>query len=210
MSKNVEVLLLENVYNLGIVGDVVSVRSGYARNYLLPRELATAPSQEMIDQLAEKRAEAEREVARLRSERETLTAKLEGVEITLERSCNDQGQLYGSVTQQDIADKLTEEGYPIEPRAVRLGHTIKRIDSYEVAVKPESDLEAMIKVWVVADRKLAAEEDEREEMEFDNEGNLIERPSRPARARADDESAEAEGSEGGAEGGSEAEEPASA
>lgn len=180
VAKSLKLLLTENVDNLGIVGDVVNVRIGYARNFLLPRGLATRPSDEMIQQLATKRAEAEKELARVRSEREKVIQKMEGLEITLERACNDQGILYGSVTQQDIASALTSIGYAVRPREVRLPHAIKRIDSYEITVKLDSDLEAAVKVWVVADRKLDMDE-EREEMEFDNEGNLIEKPRRGKR-----------------------------
>jgi len=169
-KKTVDLLLLENVESLGIVGDIVSVKVGYARNYLLPRNLATAPSQEMIDKLAEKRAQAERERAALRERREKDVARLEGYEITLERSCNDQGQLYGSVTQQDIADVLTEQGFEIRARDVRLSHTIKRIDSYDVPIKPEQDLEATLKLWVVSDRELPTDE----EAETDEEGEVVE------------------------------------
>lgn len=171
MSRSVELLLTDNVDSLGIVGDVVHVRSGYARNFLLPRGLATAPSEEMIKALAAKRAEAEKELAALRSQREKMIDKLEGFEVTLQRSCNDQGLLYGSVTQRDIADALVENGFEIKPRDVRLPHTIKRVDSFEVHIKLDTDLEADIKLWVVPDREL--EVDERDEMEFDEEGNLI-------------------------------------
>jgi large subunit ribosomal protein L9 len=100
-----------------------------------------------------------------------MIEKLDGFEVTLQRSCNDQGLLYGSVTQRDIADALVENGFEIKPRDVRLPHTIKRVDSFEVHIKLDSDLEADIKLWVVPDREL--EVDEREEMEFDEEGNLI-------------------------------------
>ena len=173
MAKTVKLLLTENVDNLGIVGDVVSVRVGYARNYLLPRELATVPDEATIADLAEKRKQAEKQVAELRKERESAIQKIEGLEITMTRSCNDQGQLYGSVTQQDISAALTELGYKVRPREVRLAHTIKRVENYEVLVKFDTDLEASVKVYVVADRELDI--DEREEMEFDNEGNLIEK-----------------------------------
>ncbi|MEO1128350.1 MAG: 50S ribosomal protein L9 [Planctomycetota bacterium] len=176
MARTIDLLLTENVDNLGIVGDVVKVRPGYARNFLLPRELATTPTEERIAELAARRAEAEKELAELRKQRQSMIERLEGHEITLQRSCNDQGLLYGSVTQHDIAVALNDEGFEVRDRDVRLGQTIKRLDSYEVLVKPEQSLEATIKVWVVADREI--EIDEREEMEFDNEGNLIERPSR--------------------------------
>jgi large subunit ribosomal protein L9 len=191
-TKTVQLLLTENVDNLGIVGDVVNVRVGYARNYLLPRELATTPSQEKLAALAEKRAEAERERARLLEHRREMIGRMEGLELTLLRSCNDLGHLYGSVTQQDVAEELAERGFEVKPREVRLPFTIKRVDTFDVLVKFASDLEATIKLNVEPDRTIA--EDERDEMEFDNEGNLIERPARPA-PPAGDEAPEAEGAD---------------
>ena len=180
MAKTVKLLLTENVDSLGIVGDVVTVRVGFARNYLLPREMATEPSEEMIAQLAAKRATAEKEMAALRSVREQMVQKMEGLQLTLTRSCNDQGVLYGSVTQQDIAAALGEVGYTVKAREVRLPHAIKRVDTYEVLVRFDADLETSVKIWVVPDRELELGE-EREEMEFDNEGNLIEKPRRARR-----------------------------
>ncbi len=154
MPKTVQLLLTESVDNLGIVGDVVNVRTGYARNFLLPNELATEPTEERIQALATKRAEAERHQRELRQQREKMIEKLEGLEVTLQRSCNDQGQLYGSISQQDIADALAEQGFNVKPREIRLSQSIKRIDSYHVNVKVDTDLEAEIKLWVVADREL--------------------------------------------------------
>jgi large subunit ribosomal protein L9 len=171
MAQSVKLLLTENVDNLGIVGDVVNVKVGFARNYLLPFGYATTPSDELIANLADKRAQAEKDVAARRAMREDMIGKLHGQELTIIRACNDQGQLYGSVTQQDIASALKEVGFAVAPREVRLPGTIKRVDSFDVHVKVESDLEADIKLWVVADRELDG--DESEEMEFDNEGELI-------------------------------------
>lgn len=177
MPKTAKLLLTENVDNLGIVGDIVSVRLGYARNYLLPRGMATQPSDEAVAAVAAKRADAERQLAILRSERESIVEKLNGQEVSLKRSCNDQGILYGAVTQQDIADALEAAGFSVKAREVRLGQTIKRIDAYDVQIKFDTDLSAMVKVWVVADRTIEVDDD-REEMDFDNEGNLIEKPKR--------------------------------
>lgn len=177
MAKTISLLLTENVDNLGIVGDIVNVKLGYARNYLLPMDLATTPSDEAVAALTEKRKEAERQHAELRTHREKMVGKLDGLEITLERACNDLGHLYGSVTQQDIAAALDSVGFPVKPREVRLPHIIKRLDSYEIPIKFDADLEATLKLWVIADRELGL--DEREEMEFDNEGNLIEKPPAP-------------------------------
>lgn len=195
MARSVKLLLTENVDNLGIVGDIVNVRLGYARNYLLPFNYATSPSDELIASLAEKRATAEKQVAARRSQREEMIGKLNGQQLTLTRACNDQGQLYGSVTQQDIASALKEVGFAVSPREVRLPTTIKRVDSFDIHIKVESDLEADIKLWVVADRELDV--DESEEMEFDNEGELIVKEAKkapaakaPAEAPAEEAAAE--------------------
>lgn len=175
MSKLIELLLTENVENLGIVGDVVNVRSGYARNYLLPHGVGVRPTSSAKRALAEKRAQVEREMAALRIELEELNKKLHNFEVTIERSCNDQGHLYGSVTQRDIVVALHEEGFnKVRERHIRIGTAIKRVDSYQIPVQLDDDLKSEIKLWVVADRPL---DFKRDEMEFDNEGNLIEKPA---------------------------------
>lgn len=175
-SKHVQLLLTENVDNLGIVGDVVRVRTGYARNFLLPMGFATTPSDEKLAELAAKRAIAERDMAALRSKREALMGRMEALEMTLERAVNDQGVLYGSVTQQDLARALNTLGFEVKPREIRLPHGIKHLGEFDVTVKLDSDLETAIKVWVVADRKI---EEDREEMEIDNEGNMIYKDDKP-------------------------------
>jgi len=176
MARNVQLLLTENVDNLGIVGDVVNVRLGYARNYLLPRGFATTPSEDRIKELAARRAEAEKRLAAERAQREQVAKRIDGLEITIQRACNDQGILYGAVTQQDLARALATLGYEVKPREIRMPHTVKRVDSYEILVKFDQDLDATIKLWVEPDRAMQAEE--REEMEFDNEGNLIDKPEK--------------------------------
>ncbi len=195
MARHIELLLTENVDNLGIVGDVVKVRSGYARNYLLPFDLATTPTPEAVASLAGKRAEAEKMVRELRTQREKMIEKMQGLEIELTRSCNDLGMLYGSVTQQDVAAVLGEKGYNVKPREVRLSQTIKRIDTYHFPVKLDADLEAEVTLKVVADRELG-DEDAREEMEFDDEGNLIEKPRREHRRQRENTEEQGEAHEG--------------
>lgn len=155
MSKSLQLLLIENVDSLGIVGDVVTVRTGYARNFLLPRNLATKPDDKLIAQLAGKRAEAQRQLAALRKEREATTEKLRGVELELVRACNDQGILYGAVTQQDLAAALQAKGFKtVTPRDVRITQAIKRVDHFDVHVKLDKDLDALIKLHVKPDREL--------------------------------------------------------
>ncbi len=171
MAKTVELLLTENVDNLGIVGDVVKVRTGYARNYLLPRAYATTPSDELLKQLAAKREEAKKQLAAQRKQREELIGRLADHHLELVRSCNDQGILYGAVTQQEIAKALTAAGYPVSARDVRVPGSIKRIDKYDVTIKFAQDLETRIHLDVKPDREI--KQDDRVEMEFDEEGELV-------------------------------------
>ena len=121
-----------------------------------------------------------------------MIAKLSGYAIKLVRSCNEQGILYGSVTQQDIANALAEKGYQVKAREVRIAETIKRLGHFEISVKFSSELEATVAVDVEADRELDLDDD-REEMEFDNEGELIVKPRGSKKAPA-----AAEGTEGDA------------
>lgn len=150
--KTIKLLLTDTVDNLGIVGDVVSVKLGFARNYLMPRGLATDPTEGNIKRLAGLRAKVAEEMRLLRLEQESLLERLTGHEISLMRSSNEQGVLFGGVSQHDIAETLREEGFPIDDRAVRIGEQIKRLDSYMIPIMLANDLRAEIKLWVVSDR----------------------------------------------------------
>ncbi len=185
MARNLQVLLLENVESTGIVGDVVNVRKGFARNFLLPRGLAETPSEAKIKDLQGRRKEAIKQLAELRKSREALVAKLEGQELSMIRSCNDLGILYGAVTQHEIAVELEKAGFKgIAEREVRLGQPIKRVGDYAVTVKfqlqavPEEEssakaksakkdenapLEAHITLHVKPDRELSTGRRDRDE-----------------------------------------------
>jgi large subunit ribosomal protein L9 len=152
--KNVELLLLDTIEHLGIVGDVVKVRPGYARNYLLPMLLAEKPTAEKIESLKEVRAAALAKQAQMRADREALIQTLTDMKLVLVRSCNDQGQLYGAVTQRDIADELTAQGHPVDMRAVRLSNPIRRIGAWVCTIQFDRDLKTDIHVHVNADRAL--------------------------------------------------------
>ena len=165
MAKQTELLLLENVDNLGIVGDVVKAKPGYARNYLVPRGLATVPTPGAIERLSERRAQVEAEMRRLREAQEQTMQRLEGHEITLERAANEQGVLFGGVSQHDIGEALREAGFDIEDRFVRIGQQIKRLDSYSVPVVIDKELKTEVKLWVVSDKPMEELEGEGEEGE---------------------------------------------
>jgi large subunit ribosomal protein L9 len=154
MSKHIELLLLDTVENLGLVGDVVKVKPGYARNYLLPHGYAEPPSPAKVDSLKEARARAQAELAALRSERERLVEQMAEVSVTLERNCNDQGALYGSVTHRDISDALMEAGWGVDVRSVRIAHPIRHIGVYPVPLQFDKDLRVDVTVIVQSDRDL--------------------------------------------------------
>jgi large subunit ribosomal protein L9 len=158
MPKMINLLLTDNVDNLGIVGDVVDVKPGYARNFLLPRGLAMPPTKAAIKRLAARRAEVEKEMARKRAAQQKMIEQLEAFELTMQRSANEQGILYGGVSQHDIAEALREQGFEIEDRHVRIGEQIKRLDSYPIPVVLAQDLRTEIKLWVVSDRPLETQE----------------------------------------------------
>ena len=171
--KNIELLLLRNVDHLGIVGDVVRVRTGDARNYLVPMGLAEVPTDARVAELQADREAALAQVQARREARQTLIARMDEVELTLGRSGNAQGVLYGSVTQRDIADALVQVGYEgIDTRAVRLHAAIRRIGDYMVTIQFDKDLRTDVSIIVEPDQPL----EEREEMEFDDDGELIEKP----------------------------------
>ncbi|MGQ0627589.1 MAG: 50S ribosomal protein L9 [Phycisphaerales bacterium] len=155
MARSLKLLLTENVENTGIVGDVVNVRKGYARNYLLPRGFATQPSDELVKQLQAKRAEALKQLDLQKEQRKAIIEKLKGAELAMVRSCNDQGILYAAVTQQDIATALAAAGHVgVTAREIRIGQNVKRIDNYEIHVKFDAELDTVIKLHINADRKL--------------------------------------------------------
>ncbi len=157
MARNYELLLLETIENLGLIGDVVKVRPGFARNYLLPNAMAEAPTPEKIESLKAARALAEAHVSKQRAEREAVIARMEGLTINLIRACNDQGVLYGAVTQRDISDQLILEGYGIDMRAVRLANPIRRIGTEMVTIQFGRDLVCEITVAVKPDRIIEME-----------------------------------------------------
>lgn len=187
--KSTELLLLKTVEALGIVGDIVKVKPGFARNFLLPNLLAEFPTKRKIEALKEARAKALAEQAALRSARESLLARMEDVKVSIQRACNDQGLLYGSVTQRDVADALQAAGYDVGVRSIRMIQPIRRVGEYTIPVQFERDLRTDVTLAVLADRAL---EEEKPDMDFDNEGNLIENKPQRSRRRKSEAEATAE------------------
>src|SRR4029453_12528197 len=127
---NVKLLLKESIKNVGKVGDVVEVSPGYARNYLLPKDLAVEPTPNNVKKNEARRKEIERQERERREQQAALLKQLEGVEVTLERRANEQGHLYGAVSATDIAKALQAQGYNIEATDINLPGKLDQINNY--------------------------------------------------------------------------------
>jgi len=146
-----KVLLLEDVEKLGWLGDVLDVKDGYARNYLLPQGLATVPSEGNIKAIADEKARRA-EIRRLeRQEIEKLAASLEAAEVAIAAKTNELGHLFGSVSERDIADNLRQQGFAVKDDMIRMpSGNIKEVGTHEVAVRLAADLRVAITVTVVS------------------------------------------------------------
>ena len=145
-----KVLLCEDVDKLGFLGDVVEVKSGYARNYLLPCGVAKVPTEGNIKSLADEKAKRASERKLVRVQLERAVKAVEGAEAVIAATANEQGHLFGSVSQSDIAANLRDQGFEVADKMVKLDTHIKEVGTHEVTVKLAFDLAATITVTVVA------------------------------------------------------------
>ncbi|MFN3241672.1 MAG: 50S ribosomal protein L9 [Planctomycetota bacterium] len=144
-----ELLLKQNVEHLGRTGDVVDVKPGYARNFLLPRGMAVLVTKSNMAEVERARAQAlADEEARLQGLKD-LGQKLADVSVTIEGKANEDGHLFGSVNASQIAAALREKDVPVDDKMVRLDNPLKEIGVYDVTVHLHADVETAIKVWVV-------------------------------------------------------------
>jgi len=148
-----KVLLCEDINRLGWLGDIVEVKTGYARNYLLPQGLAKVANEASIRSIAEEKAR--------RAEQRTLEGKrleeavkaIEGAEVVLAAKANELGHLFGSVSERQIAENLREQGFEVRDEIVQLPEHIKEIGTHSVTLKFRDDLTATIKVVVVPEQQ---------------------------------------------------------
>ena len=146
-----QVLLREDIDNLGARGEIVRVKAGYARNYLLPRKLAVEATANNVRQIeGEKAALAKRE-AKERSTAELQASQLQKLTLKFERKVGEAGVLYGSVTSMDIAHALHEQGYEIDRRKIVLREPIKRFGNYNVPVRLHRDVTLELPINVLGE-----------------------------------------------------------
>ncbi len=147
-----KVILREDVSNLGKVGDVVEVKPGYGRNFLIPRKKAVLATEGNVRRIEHEKKVILARQAKLKAGAGELAKRLAAVEITIARKVGDQDKLYGSVTVSDIAEALSAMKLPIERRQIQLAEPLKALGTVEVPVKLHSEVVQPLKVTVVAEK----------------------------------------------------------
>lgn len=144
-----KIILRQDYDALGKMGDMVTVKDGYARNFLIPKQIAVLANQKNMKILQEERKTFERQQNKDKKQAEGLAKELEKVSITATVSVGEEDRVFGSVTAQTIADLLKEKGYDIDKKKIHLEEPIKALGIYTVSLKLHQDVDANVRVWVV-------------------------------------------------------------
>lgn len=161
---NTTVLLREDIENLGGRGEIVKVKAGYARNYLLPRNMATLATKGNINRVEQERAALLRKAATEKATAEAQLEQMSGISLSFERKVGEHGHLFGSVTSMDIAEALRAKGYEIDRRKIVLKDAIKETGEYTVPVKLYREVTLQLPVSVLPEGgKVEAKEETKAE-----------------------------------------------
>lgn len=144
-----EVILNRTIDNLGLEGEIVNVKPGYARNYLIPKKMAMPKNRENLARLQQEHASIKARLDREKKEAEALSSRLTGVTVQIARRVGEEDRLFGSVTSADIAAKMAEIGIDIDRKAIMLAEPIKSIGEKKIAIKVGYQLTTSINVQVV-------------------------------------------------------------
>lgn len=148
-----QLILTQDVENLGKAGELVTVRPGYGRNYLVPRGFAVSATVSNKNRLDHEKALIERKVAKERTTANELAGRINGITLQFERIVGEDEKLFGSVTSRDIADQLKRAGIEIDHRWVQLDAPVKALGKYETSVRLAAGVAATLKFWVVGKDK---------------------------------------------------------
>jgi len=146
-----KLILREDVYNLGKGGELVEVKPGYGRNYLIPRGLAVLANPKNIREVEHQKAVAAAKAAKLKASAEAIAKRLSDTPLSFKRKVGEQDKLYGSVTAMDLAEALAGRGVQIDRRSIDLPEPLKTLGDFEVGVKLHSDVVGKVKVKVEAE-----------------------------------------------------------
>jgi large subunit ribosomal protein L9 len=154
-----DVILTENVKNLGTIGEVVKVKPGYGRNYLVPQGLAVEASEAKLKELEHHKRQLSRKAEKLSQEAADVKARIEAVECTFVHKASEEGKLFGSVTSMEIAESLAAQGIEIDRRKILLEQPIKELGEHAVDIKLNAGVNAIVKINVISeDAQPVAEE----------------------------------------------------
>lgn len=145
-----KIILRQHVDSLGKVGEVVTVKDGYARNFLIPRGLAYYASPKAIKVLESEKVHYEAQLAKLRTDAELIATKLGDLQLTFAMQAGEDERLFGSVTNVMIAQELALKGYEIDRRTIHIDEPIKKLGNYEVHIKLHPEVTAAVKIWVTS------------------------------------------------------------
>lgn len=148
-----QVILTQDVANLGKAGELVSVKPGFGRNYLLPRGFAVSATADNRQALEHNRAAIEKRVAKQRAAAQGIAERLNGMTLQFERLVGEDEKMFGSVTNRDIAEQLKRAGIDLDHRKVGLDQPTKALGKYEVTVHLDAGVNAQLKYWVVGKEK---------------------------------------------------------
>jgi large subunit ribosomal protein L9 len=147
--SQVKLILLEDVETLGLAGEEVNVAVGYARNYLLPRNLAAKATPGALRVLESRRGNIEEQRAHELEKAKSLVDKIAALEISIQMQASEDDQLFGSVTERVIADKMAELGVEVDHNRIKMSEPIKTLGEYTIDIKLHHDVATTAKVWVV-------------------------------------------------------------
>jgi large subunit ribosomal protein L9 len=146
-----KVILKEDVHGLGKAGQIINVKDGYARNFLFPKGLALVADEKNMRLLEYQKKKFEEQAKKKRQDAESIAERLTGIQITIKSKAGEDQKLFGSITSKDIAEALQKEGFSIERKQIMISEPIKRLGEYEVEVKLHSNINAKLKINVVAE-----------------------------------------------------------
>jgi large subunit ribosomal protein L9 len=150
MPTTINVILQQDVANLGKTGEVVRVRPGFARNFLIPNQLAASATTSNVNRLEHEKRQAAARNAKAKAAAQEIATKIGATPITLARKAGEEGKLFGSVTTKEIEAALAEKGVQVDRRKIQLAEPIKTTGAFELPVKLGYDVTATIKVEVTA------------------------------------------------------------
>lgn len=144
-----KLILRKDIEKLGKVGDVINAKDGYARNYLIPRDIAFVANESNVKALEEEKKQVARKTEKEKKSSEALAGELEKISVTIKMKVGEDEKLFGSVTSQMIADALKEKGVILDKRQIELEDTLKTLGIFDVNVKLAGGVAGKVKVWIV-------------------------------------------------------------